>query len=259
MSDEPLRDRIARKLTEWAFQAAETKGVKLTSFHRHVIEQEAPERADMVMEVVRPELERLRAERDEARAALATRPKSRLGEQVNRLSNAVGDLERERDNALAEVERLRAELEDARRFLDQRRNDVFMWQQSYNHLAARALRFRLAWQSARRGRSIVRGWYEGEVAASERLHAQLQKYMDDKNTASAHFTNMYSRMHLEHDRLTKQANAVRALHQPVCGGACGLDDACECADRDLVCAECNDRCPCPTIRALDGTEKTHGK
>lgn len=67
MSDEELRDRIARKLAEWAFQAAETKGVKLTSFHRHVIEQEAPERADMVMEVVRPEMEQLRAKLAEAR------------------------------------------------------------------------------------------------------------------------------------------------------------------------------------------------
>ena len=51
-----------------------------------------------------------------------------------------------------------------------------------------------------------------------------------------------------------QVERVRALHRPVCGGACGLDDACECGDRDLVCAECNDRCPCPTVRALDGTE-----
>jgi predicted HicB family RNase H-like nuclease len=57
-----LRDLIAEKLAEWAFQAAERKGVKLNSFMRHTIEHEAPERADMVMTVVQPELDRLRAQ-----------------------------------------------------------------------------------------------------------------------------------------------------------------------------------------------------
>lgn len=50
------------------------------------------------------------AERDQARAELAKRPKSRLGEQVNRLSNAVGDLERERDAARAERDEAREQV-----------------------------------------------------------------------------------------------------------------------------------------------------
>lgn len=58
----------------------------------------------------------------------------------------------------------------------------------------------------------------------------------------------------ERDRLAEQAERVRARHTGVCSGACGLDDACECEDRDLICAEDNDRWPCATIRALDGTE-----
>ncbi len=58
----------------------------------------------------------------------------------------------------------------------------------------------------------------------------------------------------ERDAAREQAERVRALHYGVCHGACGLDDACECEERDLVCAECNDRYPCPTRRCLDGTE-----
>ena len=54
--------------------------------------------------------------------------------------------------------------------------------------------------------------------------------------------------------LREQLNRVRDLHRGVCVGACGLDDACECEERDLACDECSASWPCPTIRTLDGAE-----
>lgn len=54
--------------------------------------------------------------------------------------------------------------------------------------------------------------------------------------------------------LREQLERVRGLHRGVCVGACGLDDACECEERDLACDECSASWPCDTIRALDGTE-----
>ncbi|NEA22650.1 hypothetical protein [Actinomadura bangladeshensis] len=66
-------------------------------------------------------------ENEQLRAALAKRPKSRLGEQVNRLSNAVGDLERERDEARAQIDAARSyqeALETDRRNLTAERDQL---------------------------------------------------------------------------------------------------------------------------------------
>lgn len=96
-----------------------------------------------------------------------------------------------------------------------------------------AARLRLAWQSARRGRRSARALNRELVASMEMLRG-------------------------ERDEAREQVTRVRALHYEVCGGACGLDDACECEDRDLVCTECNDRWPCPTIRTLDSATREAG-
>src|SRR5690606_24368220 len=58
----------------------------------------------------------------------------------------------------------------------------------------------------------------------------------------------------ERDAARVGMEKLRGLHRGVCVGACGLDDACECEERDLACAECAASWPCATIRALDGTE-----
>lgn len=162
MTPERLRDQIAEKLAEWAFQAAEAKSVKLTNFHRHVIEQEAPVRADMVMTVVRPELERLRAELAETTYVLEV-----TGEKLTAVRGQRNRAEAERD------------------------------------------RIRLAWDSARRGRRSARLLNRELIASMGVLHGRLQQYMDDKNTAAAHFTNQYSRMHLERDQMRTERDAAR--------------------------------------------------
>lgn len=58
----------------------------------------------------------------------------------------------------------------------------------------------------------------------------------------------------ERDAARVGMEKLRGLHRGVCVGACGLDDACECEERDLACAECAASWPCATIRALDGAE-----
>jgi hypothetical protein len=58
----------------------------------------------------------------------------------------------------------------------------------------------------------------------------------------------------ERNSLAEQVKHIRGRHRAVCQGACGLDDACECEERDLFCDECNEQWPCSTIRALDGSE-----
>ena len=62
------------------------------------------------------------------------------------------------------------------------------------------------------------------------------------------------RLRAERDAARVGMEKLRGLHRGVCVGACGLDDACECEERDLACAECAASWPCATIRALDGTE-----
>src|SRR5690606_9245456 len=62
------------------------------------------------------------------------------------------------------------------------------------------------------------------------------------------------RLRAERDAARVGMEKLRDLHRGVCVGACGLDDACECEERDLACAECAASWPCATIRALDGTE-----
>lgn len=185
-------------------------------------------------------MKKAEAERDDVVAELK---EERLTSDALRKNR--DQLNDELTTARAEAARLAVELEDARTDRktaemqrddyrkahkasvaerDRLRRDAAGWRTAYDRLARHAVRLRGAWQSARRGRAIARGWYEGEVA--------------------------------ERDRLAEQVKRVRALHYEVCSGACGCDDTCECGDRDLVCAECNDRCPCPTIRAVDGTEAT---
>jgi len=61
----------------------------------------------------------------------------------------------------------------------------------------------------------------------------------------------------ERDAARVGMEKLRGLHRGVCVGACGLDDACECEERDLACAECAASWPCATIRALDGAEAAH--
>jgi hypothetical protein len=73
----------------------------------------------LTVDALRKNRDQLADELTAARAELAARPKSRLGEQVNRLSNAGGDLEHERDEALAAAAQLRAILGEV---LDLRQN-----------------------------------------------------------------------------------------------------------------------------------------
>lgn len=65
------------------------------------------------------------------------------------------------------------------------------------------------------------------------------------------------RLRAERDAARVGMEKLRGLHRGVCVGVCGLDDACECEERDLACAECAASWPCATIRALDGTETAH--
>lgn len=58
----------------------------------------------------------------------------------------------------------------------------------------------------------------------------------------------------ERNSLAEKVEHIRGRHRAVCHGACGLDDACECEERDLFCDECNEQWPCSTVRVLDGSE-----
>lgn len=58
MSDD-MRDRIADALRERALKAAEAKSIKVNSFMRLTIDNEAAEGADAVMDIVQPERKRL--------------------------------------------------------------------------------------------------------------------------------------------------------------------------------------------------------
>lgn len=90
----------------------------------------------------------------------------------------------------------------------------------------------------------------GIVKAAREVARQKDLYFEQRATARA----LAKKAERERDEAREQVQRVRDRHYGVCHGACGLDDACECEERDLVCAECNDRYPCPTIRTLDGTE-----
>ena len=79
---------------------------------------------------------------------------------------------------------------------------------------------------------------------------RIDQLAGERNQAEADV----SRAEAERDAARVGMEKLRDLHRGVCVGACGLDDACECEERDLACAECAASWPCATIRALDGTE-----
>lgn len=103
-------------------------------------------------------------------------------------------------------------------------------------------------------RDVLSGLRTDLAAAHERAEmfgTRLQQALDDKNTAAAHATNRYSRLHLEHTRLAEELKRVSDLHRPVAAHAGDPDD-----DDTLTtaCAYCSVPYPCQTITALDGTE-----
>ena len=60
----------------------------------------------------------------------------------------------------------------------------------------------------------------------------------------------------ERDRLAAAVERVRVLH--VGGWGCGnpshTNPAVGCPDCFMECGSCGEMCPCPTLRALDGTD-----
>lgn len=113
-------------------------------------------------------------------------------------------------------------------------------------------------------RDVLSGLRTDLAAAHERAEmfgTRLQQALDDKNTAAAHATNRYSRLHLEHTRLTEQVQRIRDRHPR------GTDDA-DCPNADTTfgcqhgpgyhtveyCTACDEEWPCAEIAALDGTE-----
>lgn len=119
-----LRDRIAGKLIEWALEAAAKKDVKLSDFHRHIIGVEAPERADMVMTVVQPELDRLHAALAEYRGAntrmqqlIVKRADERDQARIEK-RRAVTDGDAARADAEVRVHQMFADLDDEAISLD---------------------------------------------------------------------------------------------------------------------------------------------
>lgn len=113
-------------------------------------------------------------------------------------------------------------------------------------------------------RDVLSGLRTDLAAAHERAEmfgTRLQQALDDKNTAAAHATNRYARLHLEHTRLTEQVQRIRDRHPR------GTDDA-DCPNADTTfgcqhgpgyhtveyCTACDEEWPCAEIAALDGTE-----
>ena len=94
-----------------------------------------------------------------------------------------------------------------------------------------------------------------DLTAVHQAGKEAEEEMDflAKRYASATWERDEARDEVE--RLTEQVKRARARHRGVCNGACGLDDACECEERDLICEECNEPYPCGTIRDLDGTTR----
>ena len=96
----------------------------------------------------------------------------------------------------------------------------------------------------------VRIVIEGFRDEVERLRAEREIDLAALRVAAADLKQVRS----ERDAARVGMEKLRGLHRGVCVGACGLDDACECEERDLACAECAASWPCATIRALDGEE-----
>ena len=179
----------------------------------------------------------------DVRAALTATAKAAA--DLEGLAVDLGVKLRERE---AEVERLRAELEEwrelAKRTLTEREQET----ERADDAGVRTLQAEAERDAAR----------EAAKRSDELLvsaHNDLSVAVDTRRTTLAGAIMHAAAVRTQRDRLAEQVRRVCALHNAVCGGACGLDDACECEDRDLVCGECNDRWPCPTVRALDDEGK----
>lgn len=107
--------------------------------------------------------------------------------------------------------------------------------------------------AARNLQELVEGLrQDGKRLAAERDQARAER--DAARVGMEELREVLIAADKETTGLREQLKRVRGLHRGVCVGACGLDDACECEERDLACDECSASWPCDTIRALDGTE-----
>lgn len=105
-------------------------------------------------------------------------------------------------------------------------------------------------EQAERDRDSARADSERLKAAARNLQELVEGLRQDGKRLAAE----RDQARAERDAARVGMEKLRGLHRGVCVGACGLDDACECEERDLACDECSASWPCDTIRALDGTE-----
>lgn len=158
-----------------------------------------------------------------------------------RAINALGSVGRKA--VITTGERIKAELDAAYERAEQAERD---------RDSARADSERLK-AAARNLQELVEGLrQDGKRLAAERDQARAER--DAVRVGMEELREVLIAADKETTGLREQLKRVRGLHRRVCVGACGLDDACECEERDLACDECSASWPCDTIRALDGTE-----
>lgn len=187
------------------------------------------ERAQQAGREVQDELDRALTERNEAQRVAATLRASRT-EIRTKLNEALRSVERERDEARAELAKFKPQ-PMSQRCRDGHHNGTGDW--------------------ACHGCYCLCHTRDAEVAEYRTANTQMQQLIAKRAEERDRARTEQGYAEAERDRIAEQVKRVRDRHVGQCGGACATTP-CECQDGDLICAECETPHPCGTLLDLDG-------